>query len=225
MLQRLWGERVQWDEPVPEFLHQMLLQWRSELPLLMGKLTPRCYYPKDVHMAFNQLHRFSDASDEAYSGVVYLRMVDTTGRVHTSLVIAKTKVAPIKRISIPRLELCGAQLLAHLLHHSQRVLEFPTEDVFAWTDSTIVLNRRVGNPRRFKTYVGNRVSYIVDLIPPSHWHHVEGSQNPADCASRSLLPSELLTHDLWWNGPSWLKLGIQDWPSYSGLIASQRTFR
>ena len=84
--------------------------------------------------------------------------------------------------------------------------------VFAWTDSMIVLNWIVGNPCRFKTYVGNRISCIVDLIPPNRWHHIEGSQNPADCASRGLLPSELLTHDLWWNGPSWLKLGIQGWP-------------
>ena len=112
MLHSLWEERVQWDKPVPEFLHQMWLQWRSELPLFMGKLIPHCYYPKDVHIAFKQLHRFSEASEQAYSGVVYLRMVDTTCRVHTSLVIVKTKVAPIKRISIPRLELCGAQLVA-----------------------------------------------------------------------------------------------------------------
>ena len=78
---------------------------------------------------------------------------------------------------------------------------------FCMADS---MNWIVGNPRRFKTHVGNRVSCIVDLIPPNHWHHVEGSQNPADCTSRGLLPSELLTHDLWWNGPSWLKLGVQD---------------
>ncbi len=120
---------------------------------------------KDVHIAFKQFHGFSHASEQANSGVVYFCMVDTTGRVHTSLVMAKTKVAPIKRISIPRLELCGAQLLAHLLHHCQRVLEFPTEDMFAWTDSTIVLNWIVGNLHRFKTYVGNRISCIVDLTP------------------------------------------------------------
>ena len=105
----------------PEFLHQMWFQWRSELPLLMEKLIPCCYHPKGVRIAFKQLHGFSDASEQAYAGVVYLRMVDSTGQVHTSLVIAKTKVAPVKRLSIPRLELCGAQLLAQLLHHCQRV--------------------------------------------------------------------------------------------------------
>ena len=107
---------------------------------------------------------------------------------------------------------CIALLLAQLLQHCQEVFSFPSEDVFAWTDSTIVLNWLAGNPRRFKTFVGNRVSLITDLVAPSHWHHVEGSDNPADCASRGLLPSELLRHNLWWHGPGWLREGIHCWP-------------
>ena len=98
---------------------------------------------------------------------------------------------------------------AQLLHRES--LNF-LKDIFAWMDSTIVLNWIISNSRRFKIYVGNRARCIVDLVPSNHWHHVEGSKNPADCASRGLLPSELLTHDLWWNGSSWLKRGIQDWP-------------
>ena len=125
---------------------------------------------------------------------------------------SKTKVVPIKRFTIPRLELCGAQVLAKLLHHVQRVFELPLSSVFAWTDSTILLNWLVGNPRRFKTYVGNRVPYIVDLIGPDRWNHVNGLDNPADCASRGLLPSELLEHPLWWNGPSCLRLPPENWP-------------
>lgn len=90
-----------------------------------------------------QLHGFSDASEDAYSGVVYVRATDTHGTVHTSLVIAKTRVAPIKRLSIPRLELCGAQFLAELLHHARTIFDLPLSKVFAWTNSTIVL-RLVG---------------------------------------------------------------------------------
>ena len=129
-----------------------------------------------------QLHGFSDASELAYAGVVYLWMVHANGDVHTSLVMSKTKVAPIKRLTIPQLELCGAHLLAQLLHHCKEVFHLPPDEVFAWSDSTIVLNWLVGS-RRFKTYVGNRVSRIVELIAPEHWNHVEGTQNPADCAS------------------------------------------
>ena len=91
--------------------------------------------------------------------------MDSTGNIQVSLVTSKTKVAPIKRLTIPHLELCGAYLLAQLLHHVRKVLDLSISNVYAWTDSTIVLSWLVGNPRRFKTYVRNRVSYIIDLIP------------------------------------------------------------
>ena len=140
LLQRMWEVKVQWDDPVPQELEQTWQQWRAELSLLADRHIPRCYFPKDAAIAYRQLHGFSDASEQAYSGVVYLRLVDTTGCVHISLVIAKTRVAPIKRLTIPRLELCGAHLLSQLLRHCQVVLNLPSEDIFAWTDSTIVVS-------------------------------------------------------------------------------------
>ena len=77
-----------------------------------------------------QLHSISDASEHAYAGVVYLRMVDTEGNVHLSL-MSKTRVAPIKRQTIPRLELCGAHLLAQLLHHTQEVFHISPCNIYA----------------------------------------------------------------------------------------------
>ena len=137
-----------------------------------------------------QLHVFSNASEQSHAGVVYLRMVNSTGGTHTSLVMSKTKVAPIKHLTIPCLEVCGAHLLAQILHCKEVFsLSF---DVFVWTDSTIVLNWLTGSPRRFKTYEGNRVSSIMELIAPDRWSHVNGLENPADCTSSGLLPSELL---------------------------------
>ena len=76
-----------------------------------------------------QLHGFCDASEDAYAGVVYTRVQDGGGNIHISLVVSKTKVAPIKRLTIPRLELCGAQLLAKLLHHTKQALNIPTQSV------------------------------------------------------------------------------------------------
>ena len=76
----------------------------------------------------------------------------------------------------------------------------------------IVLAWILGNPHRFKVYIGNRVTQILDLTPADSWKHVTSEENPADCASRGFFPSELLTHDLWWKGPPWLSLPPSDWP-------------
>ena len=148
-----------------------------------------------------QLHGFCDASEDAYGGVVYLHLTDPTGNTHTEIVVVKTKVSPIKRLSIPRLELCGAQLLTKLLCHAKRILNIPVTSVFAWTDSTIVLTWLTGNPRRFKAYVGNRILFIIDQLPPDCWRHVASTQNPADCASRGIFPLQLKDHGLWWRRP------------------------
>ena len=217
LLQQLWELKVGWDDTVPPQIHDDWLQWRAELDLLSRKLIPRYYFSKSIDVASIQLHGFCDASEKAYAGVIYLRMTGSDGSVEVSLVCSKTKVAPIKRLTIPHLELCGAHLLSQLLHHVQGVLRIPSTNIFAWTDSTIVLNWIVGNPRRFKTYVGNRVSSIVENIPPERWNHINGTDNPADCASRGLFPSELLEHHLWWSGPEWLRYTPTYWPEQSNI--------
>ena len=118
-------------------------------------------------------------------------------------------------MSIPRLELCGAQVLTKLLCRVKKTLDIPISFIFAWTDSTIVLGWLTGSPKRFKTYVGNRVSFIIDHIPPDRWRHVPGTENPADCASRGLFPTQLREHDLWWEGPHWLQQNLLMWPNLS----------
>ena len=114
LLQRLWEAGLGWDDLVPSTIRETWEIWRSELPALSKTLIPRCYFPKDAHIASVQLHGFCDASESTYAGVIYLRMVDTDNVVHVSLVVAKTMVALLKRLTIPRLELCGANLLADL---------------------------------------------------------------------------------------------------------------
>ena len=104
-LQILWLEKVGWDDLVPDTILEEWSKWRSELQTLSSHHISRCYYPKRACIVSTQLHGFSDASERAYSGVVYLRMEDTNGIVYNSLVPSKTRVAPIKRLTIPRLEL------------------------------------------------------------------------------------------------------------------------
>jgi len=147
LLQRTWERKVDWDDAVPQDLREVWEQWRAELESLTMKHIPRCYYPKGTKLTSTQLHGFCDASEAAYAGVVYLRITDAFDNVYTALVTSKTRVAPIKRITIPRLELCGAYLLADLIHHVKEVLHIPSSAVYGWTDSTIVLNWLEGNPR------------------------------------------------------------------------------
>ena len=220
LLQQVWEKKIGWDDPVPSSIYNVWFQWRSELHLLSEKHIPRCYFDKESHITSMELHGFCDASELAYAAVVYLRLT-TTLDTQVSLVISKTKVSPIKRLTIPRLELCGASLLARLLHHVRQILNIPLSQTYAWTDSTIVLNWLDGSPKRFKTYVGNRISMIMELLPPDRWHHVNGIDNPADCASRGLFPSELLRHPLWWNGPTWLKQSSAEWPTQLPLPANE----
>lgn len=214
LLQLLWSQKIGWDDPVPDTILQEWLRWRNELHLLSNHI-PRCYYPKEVVITSMQIHGFSDASERAYSGVVYLRIEDSNGNTHTSMVMAKTRVAPIKRQTIPRLELCGPLVMARILSQCKEVLKNPIDHTYAWTDSTIVLSWLQGNPRRFKVFVGNRVAQIMELISPERWRHVIGEDNPADCASRGIYPSEVLSHDLWWNGPEWLRLDPKQQPNQS----------
>ena len=123
----------------------------------------RCYSPNGSYMTSMQLHGFSDVSEEAYAGVVYLRLVDSKGNihVHTSLVISKTRLSPIKHLSI-----CKAQVLTKLLCHAKKTLNIPVAAVFGWTDSTIVIRWLTGNPHWLKTNVGNQISFIIDQLPP-----------------------------------------------------------
>ena len=119
LLQQVWETKIGWDDSLPQAIHQSWRQWRSEVHLLTERHIPRCYYPKNADIDSLELHGFCDASENAYAGVVYLRVLDRRGNAYISLVVSKAKVAPIKRLTIPRLELCGAKLLAQLLQHTQ----------------------------------------------------------------------------------------------------------
>ena len=221
LLQRLWETKLDWDDTIPSSIQGVWLQWRSEIPLLSNCYVPRYFFPKNVDIVDVQLHGFSDASEDAYAGVVYIRGEDASGKFHVELVLAKTRVSPLKRLTIPRLELCGAHLLAQLLGHVKNIYQIPIANTYAWTDSTIVLNWLMGSSRRFKTFVGNRISTILDCVPPNCWNHVSSADNPADCASRGLYPSELLTHDLWWKGPKWLGVSKSKWPEQPSLLPNE----
>lgn len=203
-IQRLWLAGSEWDDVLPDHLVKEWLNYRSNLHHLRDFRLPRWIHTSQ-HDVLLELHGFSDASNVAYAAAVYVRCIDSNGRVYVSLVAAKTKVAPVKQVSIPRLELCGALLLSKLLCEVSDTLGICKENAHAWTDSTVVLAWLSSHPSRWKTFVGNRVSEILTVMENSQWSHVQSSDNPADSASRGVNPSECADLELWIQGPSWLK--------------------
>ncbi|XP_062127128.1 uncharacterized protein LOC133839543 [Drosophila sulfurigaster albostrigata] len=159
-----------------------------------------------------QYHGFCDASERAYGAAIYVR-VETANKVSTHLLTAKTIVAPVKSLSVPRLELCGAVLLAEL--SAALLLNLPAESfqTFFWTDSTIVLAWLNKPPCRWTTFVANRVAKIVQASDAKNWSHVRSEHKPADLASRGVLPQELMRNPLWWHEPEWLHLPSDQWPT------------
>ena len=133
--------------------------------------------------------------------VLIIDEISTSGSPTAVLVLSKTRVAPLDERSIPELELCGAHLLAKILKTTSQTLEISEENIFAYSDSTIVLSWLDGNPKRYKLYVANRISKTIKLMPPNVWHDVPTHLNPADCASRGISARELISHQLRWNAP------------------------
>lgn len=210
-IQSMWLLGIDWDAPLPERETALWRDYQAELPTLERIRVPR-RLATQFFASRCELHGFADASERAYAAVIYLRAHKENGEIETTIVTAKTKVAPIKQVTLPRLELCAAVLLTRLAVHVRRVLAIPEVPVHLWSDSTVALGWIRGHPATWKTYVANRVSEVQTSLANAIWHHVPGEDNPADCASRGLAPSELESHPLWWQGPSWLR-ETAEWPS------------
>ncbi|XP_055585300.1 uncharacterized protein LOC129738142 [Uranotaenia lowii] len=214
-MQRLWtlrdteGERLDWDVLLPPRVIEEWAQYHRHLPALNEIRVPRCVVTPKA--ARTELHCFSDASEKAYGGCLYLRNTDRDGKVTVNLLSSKSKVAPLKTQSLPRLELCGALITAEL---AKKVLEAigKVDNVHFWSDSTCTLRWLESPPATWTTFVANCVAKIQGISDGYIWKHVPGKQNPADLISRGINPDNLLSNKLWWEGPEWLKLTPEHWP-------------
>ncbi|XP_058816959.1 uncharacterized protein LOC131680258 [Topomyia yanbarensis] len=210
LMQQLWTLSLDWDAPVPIEIEHKWERFCRQLPKLSMLCIRRCAF--GTSLMTSELHTFADASEAAYGACVYVRSISEDGSVDVNLLAAKSRVAPLKRITLPRLELCAALLGARLYEKVQSALNIPIKSSYFWSDSTVVLQWLKSPPHAWKTFVANRTSEIQSITHGSKWLHVAGAENPADLASRGLSAEALVENMLWFHGAKWLAGDMLEWP-------------
>ncbi|GFY36861.1 integrase catalytic domain-containing protein [Trichonephila clavipes] len=160
-----------------------------------------------------EIHAFRDSSVRAYCTAIYLKCI-ASKFISVSLLTSKTRIATLKIQYLPRLELCAALLLSNVLQVVLREFPLSIHRTIAWTDSTITLAWLKTEPYFWQPFIANRVSKIQTTIPSVKWCHISGIENPADIGTRGLLPSQLVAHDDWIQGPLWLNQPLNETSSY-----------
>ena len=200
LFQELCKLNLSWNEELPENLLIQWENWTADLHKLDQIRIPRAI--KKTSDSSFELIGFSDASKCAYAAVVYIRCISK--EVTTSLVITKSRVAPMKNLTIPRLELLGAVLLARLV---QTVKEFLNKWKFGrimyFTDSLNVLYW-INGPKKWNRFISKRLEEINQISEKHQWNHCDGNDNPADYPTRGLTVDQLKQSTHWMHGPAWL---------------------
>ena len=205
LLKGIWRVSGQhWDEELPKDTFERFLEWSVELPKLAKITIPRSFFSGNFkHL---ELHMFGDSSQEVFSAVAFLRaQVNTSSGPKTELafVLGKARVAPMKVMTIPKLELHAALLAARLKQDICRALTLQVNKVFVWTDSTTVL-QWLNSTSKQPIFVANRVCEILEHTSVDEWNHVASSDNPADAGTRGM-SAEVLQSSSWLRGPDFLR--------------------
>ncbi|XP_070074086.1 uncharacterized protein [Drosophila takahashii] len=213
-MQEIWLQDLSWDDKLPSEMSQRWQAFLHEYSDLNQIRVPRwvCFQP-EIKVAY---HGFCDASQKAYGAAIYVR-VEVGQKILSNLLTSKTRVAPVKTVSLPRLELCGAVLLAEMVTAILPNMPTPSSDIRCWTDSTIVLAWLLKPACNWTTFVANRVAKITQAVPVDCWAHVRSELNSADLASRGVSLLELADSQLWWHGPEWLQGPQELWPAQSDV--------
>lgn len=214
LLQSLCKQNIQWDDPIPDEAAIKWSRWLKELPNLSRVSIPRCLEPITLGRIVNrELHHFGDASQSAYGAISYLRSEDINGRFNVSFLLGRSRLAPVKTTTIPRLELSAAVLAVKQDCILRKELDLPIQSSWFWSDSMAVLRYIFSENRRFSTFVANRVSIIHEGSDVNQWYYVDTKNNPADDASRGLSATELSSDSArWLKGPEFLHMRRDSWP-------------
>ena len=212
LVQECWKHNLDWDTPAPVSISNKWLIFQKELPLLKDiKISRYVNIKSNSHIS---LLGFADSSESCYGAVVYIRVSDDVnahGTVH--LLTSKSRVAPLKKITLARLELCAALLLANLLTAVHDILSkrCKINNIYLFSDSTVALTWIHSPSHKFHTFVANRITEINSKIPATHWFHINGRDNPADVISGPVMPKKLLNNKIWFHALPWISLPLSQW--------------
>ncbi|XP_075157157.1 uncharacterized protein LOC142230391 [Haematobia irritans] len=210
-IQQLWEDQISWDDELPEDPTTKWHAFRNALNTLDNTRIPRHVFDGQTAQHI-QMHVFVDASEKAYGAAIYIRSKLPNKTIIARLLCAKSRVAPLQKVSLPRLELCAALLGAELANKTKNELRYEDKQLFFWSDSEIVLHWINSASSSLKTFVANRISKIQDLTINSPWRHVDSKNNPADLISRGLKPEQLPECNMWFYGPLFLHGNEDSWP-------------
>ncbi|XP_062704696.1 uncharacterized protein LOC134286994 [Aedes albopictus] len=213
LIQDIWRAKVNWDEQIPEELVSKWRRWVDVLQNLIKVKIPRCYFPgyDPRRLECLELHVFVDASEEAYACTAYFRIVDR-GLIRCALVSAKTKVAPLNPMSVPRLELQAAVIGARLMKAVQENHSLPISRRVIWGDSKTVQSWLRSDQRKYRQFVAFRVSEILSETSLEEWRWVPTRSNVADEATKWSKGPSFQSDSRWFTGPEFLYEDESGWP-------------
>ncbi|XP_055589808.1 uncharacterized protein LOC129741989 [Uranotaenia lowii] len=222
LIQELWREGTGWDEQIGEDVHKRWQRWIKMLEFISKIRNPRCYFHLASRETYTntQMHVFVDASEIAYSCAVYLSTKGEEGPSKCCLVAAKSKVAPLKPWSIPRLELQGCVLGVRWAKFVRENHDVPIVKTVFWTDSRTALAWIKADPRNYRQFVAFRVSEILEHTTASDWRWVPSKSNPADEATKWGSGPYFNPESIWFNGPEFLLYPESQWPQPTESVTS-----
>ncbi|XP_043478502.1 uncharacterized protein LOC122508900 [Leptopilina heterotoma] len=210
LMQEVWISGISWDAPLRKEEKEIWNSWLTELMQINTCSVPRCYTNSNKNLKRCELHVFCDAGKRAYAAVAYWRLELQEG-IYTNIIASKSRVAPVKPLSIPRLELQAALLGSRLAQTIEKEHNFKIDERIMWSDSRTVILWVKSNPRFYNTFVAHRLGEISELTSPSEWRWVPTNENPADDATK-YTNTPLNSNQRWFFGPSFLKKEKLEWP-------------
>ncbi|XP_062711689.1 uncharacterized protein LOC134289605 [Aedes albopictus] len=227
LMQDIWASRIDWDDIIDNELCERWRQWIGYLPQLDSLRIPRCYFVGGNERTYSslQIHVFVHASESAFCSAVYFR-VETAFGADVALVSAKSKVAPLKMLSIPRLELQAAVLGTRLLNSVVAMHDLQVTKRVLWTDSRTVLAWINSDQRKYHQFVGFRVAEILSTTEPAEWRWISSKAYVADIATKWGTGPDIDQSSVWFQGPEFLRQPEDTWPKQQqGSVSTTEEIR